>query len=80
MKMKNILIFSFLFVLLLSESTWADNIEFKASAKSNVSVGEKFVITYSLNTDDANFQSPSFKGFTVLSADQIENKNKDTVI
>jgi len=66
--MKNKLIFSFLLLLSFVKLGLADNIQFTATAKTNVSVGEKFVITYSLNTNSAaNFESPSFNGFTVLS-------------
>ncbi len=65
--MKNKILFSFLLLLLLIKIGWADNIEFTASAKTKVNVGETFVVTYTMNINDGNFQSPSFKGFSVLS-------------
>jgi hypothetical protein len=60
-------IVSLFFLSLFAKSALADNIEFTATAKSNVSVGESFVITYSINVNSGDFQSPPFTGFTVLS-------------
>ena len=65
--MKNKLLFSFLVLLVFIGFGNAQNIEFTATAKTKVSVGEKFTITFSTNLDQGSFQPSSFSGFTVLS-------------
>lgn len=45
----------------------AQQITFEASAKSNVSVGERFQVSFVLNRKGTDFKSPSFNGFQVLS-------------
>ncbi len=45
----------------------AAEITFEASAKSTVSVGERFQISFSLNNNGNGFKAPSFAGFDILS-------------
>jgi len=68
LSMNNKLFTTVLFLFLVIPYCLGDDIKFNAvTSKTHVAVGENFVVTYSLNVSDANFQSPSFKGFTVLS-------------
>ena len=45
----------------------AAEITFEASAKSTVSVGERFQISFALNNNGSGFKAPSFAGFDILS-------------
>lgn len=45
----------------------AAEITFEASAKSTVSFGERFQISFTLNNNGSNFRAPSFAGFDILS-------------
>lgn len=53
-------------ILLFSEGVFAQS--FTASVSKNpVTVGERFQVTFSVNTDGTNFKAPDFKGLSVLS-------------
>lgn len=57
-------------VMLVLAGIWqvsAAEISFEASAKSTVSVGERFQISFSLNNNGSGFKAPSFAGFEILS-------------
>ncbi len=56
-------------VILLLSAAWAsaNDIEFTASAPANVSVGERFRITFQVNAQPSDFTAPDFDGFRVLS-------------
>jgi hypothetical protein len=45
----------------------AAEITFEASAKSTVSVGERFQVSFALNNNGASFKAPPFAGFDILS-------------
>lgn len=45
----------------------AAEITFEASAKSTVSVGERFQVSFALNNNGSGFKAPSFTGFEILS-------------
>ena len=56
--------------MLVLTSIWrslADEITFQASAKSTVSVGERFQVSYILNNNGSGFRPPAFTGFEILS-------------
>ena len=59
-------IIGFLFTL-FSLNLCAQEIEFTASVKPVVSVGETFVLTYSVNAQGVNFSGPKILGLNVLS-------------
>jgi len=62
--MKHIL---FILILILPGSLYSDNVEFSASTShSTVSLGERFRVTFEINTTPASFDAPDFKGFSVL--------------
>lgn len=45
----------------------AAEITFEASAKSTVSVGERFQVSFTLNNNGSSFKAPLFAGFDILS-------------
>ena len=63
--MKRHLLLTTYYLLLTTLSVFADNVQFTASAKSPVSVGEQFNLTYSVNANASSFKAPSFKDFLV---------------
>lgn len=62
-------IFTFYSILLivLPLTTMARDVEFIASAPAEVAVGERFRLTFQVNTRPASFNAPAFQGFRVLS-------------
>ncbi|MBW6479671.1 MAG: BatD family protein, partial [Bacteroidales bacterium] len=64
--MQRILLIS---IILWLSTAWvsANDIEFTASAPANVSVGERFRITFQVNAQPSDFTAPDFEGFRVLS-------------
>jgi hypothetical protein len=55
-------------LLLILLTSYANSQEFTASVSKNpVTVGERFQVTFSINTEGSNFKAPDFKGFSVLS-------------
>jgi hypothetical protein len=64
--MKRLSPIGFLFLLLiLPRITQAQQVQFSASAKNVVQVGEQFRLTYSVNADASSFQPPQMDGFYV---------------
>ena len=57
----------FLFATAVFTAMADDQIIFKGNAKSVVSVGERFRVTYEINNESSSFQSPDFKTLQVLS-------------
>lgn len=53
--------------IIMTAAGYGQNIEFTASAPSEVSVGERFRFTYQLNEKPSDFSAPSFSGFRRLS-------------
>ena len=45
----------------------AQDVEFTASTKNNIQVGEQFRAVYSVNRQVNHFDGPDFEGFNVLS-------------
>ena len=64
--MVNRTIFGLIFTI-VGLSLTGQEIEFTASAKPVVSVGETFVLTYSVNAQGVNFRGPKILGLNVLS-------------
>ncbi|TVQ14224.1 MAG: protein BatD [Bacteroidetes bacterium] len=64
--MQKIIITLFLWTL-LPLSLWAGEIEFTASAPSEVAAGERFRLTYQVNARPSDFRAPDIRGFRVLS-------------
>jgi len=64
LKIKNCFLIS---LIIFPLSLYSEDIEFSASAPSSVSVGERFRITYKLNSSPSSFNASDFEGFRVLS-------------
>ncbi len=64
--MQKLIITLVLFTAIILDVLGQD-IEFSASAPSEVSVGERFRLTYQVNTRPSNFTAPNFQGFILLS-------------
>lgn len=54
------------FFQLIVFSAFADDVKFSAKSKTVVSEGEKFRVTYEINSQGTNFKAPSFNGFNVI--------------
>jgi len=64
--MQKLLIILILLISSASEGL-AQDVDFSASAPAEVAVGERFRLTYQVNTRPAQFTAPGFEGFRVLS-------------
>ncbi len=74
-------------IFLISAIMWlstawatADDIEFTASAPANVSVGERFRITFQVNAQPTDFSAPDFDGLRVLSGPSQSSSTSMQVI
>ncbi len=52
---------------LLPLALWAGEVEFTASAPSEVAAGERFRLTYQVNARPTDFRAPDINGFRILS-------------
>lgn len=68
MKLKIYIIFFIIhYSFLINNYSYADNIQFTASSKSTVTVGEQFYLTFTVNAQGTGFKAPAFRDFSVLS-------------
>ncbi|MBI9032876.1 MAG: protein BatD [Bacteroidales bacterium] len=51
---------------MLSTSLYAQDVVFTASARQQVSIGERFILSFKVNADGKNFKGPNLKDFSVL--------------
>jgi hypothetical protein len=66
---------------LMGHALWAQDIAFQATAPSVVSQGERFRLTYTLNAEGKNFQSPTaIEGFQVLSGPTVSSNSSIQII
>ncbi len=65
--MKRIINILILLISLAGLQLSAQGVDFKVSAPSQVSLGERFRLTYQINADVDDFTPPAFKGLRVLS-------------
>lgn len=68
MKIRKIIVM--LGLLLTYMATFGQNIEFTASARDVVSVGDQFRLIFSINGDASGFRAPTIKNFNILSGPQ----------
>lgn len=61
--MKRIIILLYLIAPLI---IYSQDVQFTASSKTNVAVGEQFQVNYTVNAQGNSFKSPDFKDFEVL--------------
>lgn len=68
MKIRKII--AMLGLLLTYTATFGQNIEFTASARDMVSVGDQFRLIFSINAEASGFRAPAIKNFNTLSGPQ----------
>lgn len=78
MKRKAFLIL--LFSLLSWLPLWANEVSFTASAPSQVAVGERFRVVYSVNKRPSNFNGPAFGEFRLLSGPSQSSSSSTQII
>ncbi len=69
-----------LMVLLLSATSFADDVNFTATAKTSVSVGEKFQLSYKINAEGKGFRGPNITDFQVLSGPNTSTSSSVQII
>jgi hypothetical protein len=67
-------------ILLMITGARAQNLKLSASARSVVSVGDRFQLTYSINANGGQFSGPDIKDFRVLSGPNISTSQSYQVI
>ena len=78
--MKEYLLSAILMMFLIIPQVLADEIEFTASARNMVSVGDRFQLTYTVNSRGGKFSGPAIKHFRVLSGPNISTNQSYQVI
>jgi hypothetical protein len=78
--MKKYLLSAILMMFLIIPQVLADEIEFTASARNLVSLGDRFQLTYTVNSRGGKFSGPSLKHFRVLSGPNISTSQSYQVI
>ena len=78
--MKKYLLSAILMMIFIIPEVSADEVQFTASARSPVSVGDRFQLTYTVNTKEGNFKGPSIKHFRKLSGPNISTSQSYQVI
>ena len=78
--MKKYLLSAILMMFLIIPQVLADEIEFTASARNLVSLGDRFQLTYTVNSRGGKFSGPSIKHFRVLSGPNISTSQSYQVI
>ncbi len=78
--MNRFLIIIFSLITLITHNTTADNVQFTASARRVVNVGEQFSLTYTVNAKASRFEGPDFKNFDVLSGPNQSSSSSIQII
>lgn len=70
----------FIILLFITSLSYAQNVEFKASAPSVVATGEQFRLTYSINKEGTNLQVPTLEGFDLLMGPSMSQSSSFSMI
>src|SRR5210317_348727 len=73
-------VLSAIIMMIIISGARADEIKLTASARSVVSVGDRFQLSYSVNTKGGQFSGPELKDFRVLSGPNISTSQSYQVI
>ncbi|MEE4255412.1 MAG: BatD family protein [Bacteroidales bacterium] len=73
-------VLSAIIMMIIISAVRADEIKLTASARSVVSVGDRFQLSYSVNTKGGQFSGPEIKDFRVLSGPNISTSQSYQVI
>lgn len=66
--------------ILLSTQLFGQDVQFSASSKNVVSVGEQFRVVYSINNKPSQFKAPSFGNFEVLMGPSTSSSSSIQII
>lgn len=81
--MRSVLSFTSLLLLILIlpvSSAFAQQVEFKASAREQVAVGDQFRLIYSVNAQANGFKAPPIKDFSILTGPQQSTSSSMQII
>ncbi|MFO8128627.1 MAG: BatD family protein [Bacteroidales bacterium] len=78
--LKNLVFTVFMILAAVSRCHAAEDIQFRASARSQVTVGERFQVVYTLNAQGKDFQGPSFENFRVLTGPNVSSSQSYQII
>ena len=78
--MKKHLLSAILMMIFIITGVSAQEVQFTASTRNRVSVGDRFQLTYAVNSREGNFVGPSFKHFRQLSGPNISTNQSYQVI
>ncbi len=76
---KQILLIGIIFITFMGMLN-AQGVTFKASAKNVVRIGERFNLTYSLNTEGQDFKGPGMKDFVVVTGPHSSRSSNMQII
>ena len=68
------------FCLLMVTPLWAEEVTFQANGPSQVAVGERFRVVFSVNKRPSDFSGPSFEGFVLLSGPNQSSSSSMQVV
>lgn len=69
-----------LLVPLINKMSFSQQVEFKASAREQVAVGEQFRLIFSVNAQANGFKAPAIKDFTILSGPNQSSSSSMQII
>ncbi len=78
--MKNFIKLTYLLILIIPGSIFAQNVKFNASAKNVVVVGEQFRLTYVVNAQGSGFKGSSLSDFVVLSGPNQSTSSQTQIV
>jgi hypothetical protein len=67
-------------VLMIPEITSGQSATLKASAKTNVEVGEQFRVVYEVNAEGSNFTGPDFRGFSLITGPMVSTSSSIQIV
>jgi len=68
------------FLIAFSQTSFAQDVKFTASARDKVALGDRFQVTYSVNENGSEFKGPDFKDFRVLSGPNVSTNRSYQII
>jgi hypothetical protein len=67
-------------VLMVPKIITGQNVTLKATAKTNVEVGEQFRVVYELNADGSGFTGPDFSGFNLHTGPMVSTSSSIQIV
>ncbi|MBU2651145.1 MAG: BatD family protein [Bacteroidetes bacterium] len=78
--LKKIFITGIITLLFTSFPAFAQDVQFRANAKEQVSTGERFQVVYSVNAQGKGFAQPDFESFRVLTGPNVSTSQNYQII